>query len=121
MKKISQTVGHKKYEAICKKIGSTLWVHYNGKVITYEPQSSRSGGGGAIAEDPSKIVAPMPGKVVKILVNSGDTVSQGQVLAVMEAMKMEYSLKSHMDGKVKKVNSKLNQQVELGAILVELE
>ena len=48
-----------------------------------------------------KIVAPMPGKVISLLVNEGDTVRAGQDILILEAMKMENRIKSPVDGTVK--------------------
>ena len=47
--------------------------------------------------------------------------SSGETLVVMEAMKMEYALKAQMDGTVESLKTKANDQVELGAVLVELK
>ena len=68
-----------------------------------------------------KIVSLMPGKITKIFVKEGDTVVQGQALVVMEAMKMEYTLKSDLSTAVEKVNVELSQQVTLGQLLVQLK
>jgi len=52
------------------------------------------------SEKGTKITAPLPGTVIKILVNVGDTVTAGQNIIILEAMKMENSITSHTDGKV---------------------
>lgn len=67
------------------------------------------------------ILAPMPGKVTKIFVKPNDTVTKGQALLVMEAMKMEYTLKSDVDTSVDKVNVELNQNITLGFLMIELK
>jgi acetyl/propionyl-CoA carboxylase alpha subunit len=66
-------------------------------------------------------VSPMPGKITKIIVQAGQSVKEGDSIIVMEAMKMEYTLKSSINAKVKKINCQVNEQVTLGALLVELE
>ena len=58
-----------------------------------------------------RITSPMPGKVIDIRVKPGDEVEKDQVLAVMEAMKMEHSLKSPRDGIVKMVGAETGEQV----------
>ena len=68
-----------------------------------------------------KIISLMPGKITKIFVKEGDTVVQGQALVVMEAMKMEYTLKSDLSTMVEKVNVELGQQVTLGQLLIQLK
>ena len=66
------------------------------------------------------IKAPMPGKITKIFVNQGDTVEKSQALLVMEAMKMEYTLKSDSSTTIEKVNVQLGDQVILGHLLIQL-
>jgi len=67
------------------------------------------------------ITAPMPGKITKVFVKVGDPVKQGQPLLVMEAMKMEYTLKSDIETTVEKINVELNQQVSLNFLMIELK
>lgn len=69
---------------------------------------------------PLPVVAPMPGLIVKVHVQVGDTVSAGQGVVSMEAMKMENELRSTTAGTVKAVLAKPGQAVEKGAVLVEL-
>ncbi len=72
-------------------------------------------------EGKQTINAPMPGKVVKILVKTGDEVVEGQGLVVVEAMKMENELKSPKGGKVTEVLAKEGTAVENGAPLIVVE
>ena len=66
-------------------------------------------------------VAPMPGKVVKLLVAPGDPVTAGQTLLVLEAMKMEHAVKAHEAGTVARVCVALGEQVEAEALLAVVE
>jgi acetyl/propionyl-CoA carboxylase alpha subunit len=66
------------------------------------------------------LTAPMPGAVVRILVSVGDTVEAGQPLLVLEAMKMEHTIRSPEDGTVAAINVKEGEQVAIGAVLAEL-
>jgi len=66
------------------------------------------------------VKAPMPGKVIAVNVAIGDTVEKGQVLVVMEAMKMEHSLPAPRDGVVESVGMELGAQVAEGLVLVGL-
>jgi len=75
-----------------------------------------SGGGG-----PQQVTAPMPGKVVRVLVSPGDAVVPKQGLVVVEAMKMENELKATRAGTVKAVRAVEGQSVEAGALLVTVE
>jgi biotin carboxyl carrier protein len=68
-------------------------------------------------EGPQRIDAPMPGKVVRVLVKQGDQVQEGQGLVVVEAMKMENELKSPKAGVVKELHAQEGQPVEAGAKL----
>jgi 3-methylcrotonyl-CoA carboxylase alpha subunit len=66
------------------------------------------------------VKAPMPGKVIAMNVKAGDTVTRGQTLAVMEAMKMEHSLGAPRDGVVESVSGAVGEQVAEGLVLVQL-
>ncbi|HVP36333.1 MAG TPA: biotin/lipoyl-containing protein [Terriglobales bacterium] len=67
------------------------------------------------------VFAPMPGRILKILVSEGEKVRKKQSLAIVEAMKMEHEIKSALDGIVKKVNFKENQMVDTEEPIMELE
>lgn len=73
------------------------------------------------AEGKQTVLAPMPGKIVKVFVKPGDEVKEGQGLVVVEAMKMENELKSPKAGKILEVNAKEGTAVENGAPLVVVE
>ncbi|WP_454831363.1 acetyl/propionyl/methylcrotonyl-CoA carboxylase subunit alpha [Pseudoxanthomonas wuyuanensis] len=84
-------------------------------VAAYRPgDSSESAGDG-------RVVAPMPGRVVMIKAKAGDTVSSGQELLIMEAMKMELALKAPRDGVVGELRAVAGDFVEADAVLVILE
>ena len=67
------------------------------------------------------LVAPMPGKVIEVKVKKGDKVKAGDTLIIIEAMKMEHSIKATENGKVAKLMVSLNQQVDNGATLLVLD
>jgi len=69
-------------------------------------------------EGPQRVDAPMPGKVVRVMVKAGDEVQEGQGLVVVEAMKMENELKSPKAGKVTELHAVEGAAVESGAKLV---
>jgi len=71
--------------------------------------------------DGATVSAPMPGKVVKALVKEGDEVEKGQGVIVVEAMKMENELKSHVAGKVKLIAVENGENVDAGQQLVVIE
>jgi biotin carboxyl carrier protein len=70
---------------------------------------------------PQRIVAPMPGKVVRVLVKTGDIVGARQPIVVVEAMKMENELRASGEGTVAAIHVKEGASVDAGALLVELE
>jgi biotin carboxyl carrier protein len=101
----------------------TFWFHLNGETYsmvgsTRQRRGSKAGG---TLGDPGQSLSPMPGKVIKLLIKVGDKVNAGDVLLIMEAMKMEYTLKALADGKVADVNCAPGDQVALGALLVKIE
>ena len=84
------------------------------EVPDFEAEAEALAGGDAVK-------APMPGKIIALNVKAGDTVEKGQVVAVMEAMKMEHALTAPRDGVVEAVGAKLGAQVPEGEVLVALE
>ena len=71
--------------------------------------------------DKSRLVSPMPGKVVKINVKEGDTVNEGTIMMVVEAMKMENNIVAPGQAKVKKILVAEGQMVDNKMQLIELE
>jgi len=65
--------------------------------------------------------APLPGAITKVLVAAGDTVAEGDGLVVLEAMKMEHTLRAHGAGIVRDVLAAAGQQVDVGDLLVSVE
>lgn len=112
-------VDHKVQAQLIKDI---LWVHYKGRVFTVEAgtghKSRKKKGAGGSSD---KIAAPMPGKVTKVLLKEGSAVSAGQAVLVMEAMKMEYTLKSEIEGVIESVDCTVGEQVALGKALVKIK
>jgi acetyl/propionyl-CoA carboxylase alpha subunit len=82
---------------------------------------SREGAAARRESGPQRVTAPMPGKVVRVLVKAGDEVKTRQALLVVEAMKMENELRAARDGRVREVFVSEGQLVEAGASLVLVE
>lgn len=78
---------------------------------------------GAASQGPVKteIRAPMPALVVKVEVNEGDLIREGQGLVILEAMKMENEIRAHTAGKVKQVFVTAGEAVEKDEVLILLE
>ncbi len=73
------------------------------------------------AEDANAVKAIMPGKVLRVMVKPGDAVANGDVVLILEAMKMENELRAHKAGTVKAVHAAPGQDVEMAQVLVEIE
>ena len=86
--------------------------------LTHLAQSSH---GAAGKGGPQKITAYMPGQVVEILVEEGQTVSEGQGVLVLEAMKMKNEICAEADGRVRRILVTAGQAVEGGDALFEIE
>jgi biotin carboxyl carrier protein len=74
-----------------------------------------------LTEGKQLVCAPMPGRILKIMVSEGEKVKKKQSLVIVEAMKMEHEIKSALNGVVKKVNFKENQMVDTEEPIMELE
>ena len=72
------------------------------------------------AQGAVKISAPMPGKILGVKANAGDAVKKGQVIVVLEAMKMENDIVAPQDGTVASINAAAGDAVEAGATLATL-
>lgn len=66
------------------------------------------------------LVSPMPGKIFKILKEEGSSVKKGEAILILEAMKMEHSIRSDKDGTVKKIFYKVGELVQGGVTLAEV-
>jgi biotin carboxyl carrier protein len=98
----------------------TALTEYQTEVI--DPRLWRGRKHGALeAEGRQQITAPMPGKIVKVLVGQGDAVEAGQGLMVVEAMKMQNEIRSPKSGKVEKLLAKEGQAVNAGDVLAWVE
>ena len=71
--------------------------------------------------DPRIILSFIPGTVLEIFVKPGQSVSKGEILMILDAMKMQNKLKCSMDGKVKSIAVKKGDKVSKGTVLLELE
>lgn len=79
------------------------------------------GGAGGALTDPSKIFAPMPGKIVKLMVSRGDVVEPKKHLVIVEAMKMEHIIVARGRGTVTAVNFAVGDQCDTDTPIIELE
>lgn len=86
-----------------------------------DPRDSSAGSGAVAAGGPQKIVAQMPGKVVRVLVAQGEQVEAGQGLVVVEAMKMQNELKAPRAGRIAALLAREGGTVTAGEVLATIE
>jgi biotin carboxyl carrier protein len=97
--------------------GRNVWIHYRGETWRVERPVERPAGA---PEEEHDLTAPMPGRVVKVLVAEGEKVVKGAPLLLLEAMKMEHEIRSPRDGEVTRVFRKSGEMVAMGDPLVEI-
>lgn len=103
--------------ATVAKVGDCWWVHFKGHTFNFEriePGASQSG-------DEGGLTAPMPGKVLQVLVEVGQTVSAGETLMVLEAMKMEHRILAAAPGSITEIHFAAGEQVQQGSILLAMD
>lgn len=103
-----------------KKSGSTrhLWVSLAGCHFDRRLEQARaSTAEGLNQDDQGKILAPVPGKVITVLATSGGQISSGDIILVLESMKMEFEVKAARDGVITTVEVKPGDQVTAGQVL----
>ena len=100
-----------------------VWVGNTGFAVELrDPRSLRSRNRGAVDEKgPRKILAPMPGRIVRLLVGENSEVEAGQGILVVEAMKMQNEIKSPRKGVVKKLSATPGAAVNPGDVLAIIE
>jgi biotin carboxyl carrier protein len=102
-----------------------LLAYLGGRNVTVSVNGRRTGraaaDSGAGAHGVQQVVAPMPGRVVRVLVAAGDEVQARQPIVVVEAMKMENELRSPKAGRVRDIAVTAGTSVEAGRVLVVIE
>jgi biotin carboxyl carrier protein len=121
---LSLRIGNKAYEVKCERVGGEmhLWVgsvRYAAEVR--DPRSLRSRMRAADDHGPRKLTAPMPGKVVRILLAEGAEVHAGGGVLVVEAMKMQNEVKSPKKGTIQKIVVSEGAAVNAGDVLAIVE
>jgi biotin carboxyl carrier protein len=115
------------YEIDILEADEALMVLVNGQPFQVEIQDEQqkrlraATGKGEAKAGKRTVAAPMPGKVVKLLVKPGDTVKPGDGVIVVEAMKMENELKAPAAGTIKEIRAEEGKAVSGGEVLVVIE
>ena len=119
--KLDLRIAGKRVTAYISSDNARSWVTINGQtfVLTKSSGARRSSHGGQ--HTAGELTAPMPGQVRAVNVNEGDTVTKGQTLLVLEAMKMEIRIQAPRAGKIAKLLVKQGQTVEREQVLIEVE
>jgi acetyl-CoA/propionyl-CoA carboxylase biotin carboxyl carrier protein len=89
--------------------------------IRKKPKPRKRGGGGGAAASGDAVTAPMQGTVVKVAVEEGQTVAAGDLVVVLEAMKMENPVTAHKDGVVTGLSVEAGAAITQGTVIAELK
>ena len=113
------TVGDRTSTVLLADDGLTTWVHVDGTshAVTELPATRAAAGAGAHDGD---VLSPMPGAIISLPAAAGAAVVRGEVLVVVEAMKMEHALTAPHDGSVESVAVRVGDQVAVGQLLVSV-
>jgi biotin carboxyl carrier protein len=121
---LSLRIGNLAYEVKSERLANDLHLWVGSTCFAVEVRDPRSLRGRTRAGDdhgPRKITAPMPGKVVRLLVREGEEVEPGRGVAVVEAMKMQNEIKSPKKGTIQKILVGEGAAVNAGDVLAIVE
>lgn len=121
---LSLRIGNKAYEVKCERVASDLHLWVGSARFAAEVRDPRSLRGRVRAVDdhgPRKLTAPMPGKIVRVLVSEGASVEAGAGVLVVEAMKMQNEIKSPKKGTIQKILVSEGAAVNAGDVLAIVE
>lgn len=121
---LSLRIANKAYEVKCERVAGDLHLWVGSARFAAEVRDPRSLRGRACAVDdhgPRKLTAPMPGKVVRVLVDQGSQVEAGVGVLVVEAMKMQNEIKSPKKGTIQKILVGEGTAVNAGEVLAIVE
>src|SRR6266545_2672187 len=119
--KLDLLIDGKRVTAYVSSDNAKRWVTVNGQTFVLTKPAAGAQRRGAGHDHASELAAPMPGQVRAVNVAEGESVTKGQTLLVLEAMKMEIRIQAPRAGKVMKLLVKQGQTVEREQILIEIE
>ena len=120
MKNYTITVNGNVYDVCVEEAGSSSVTNASQTKAAPKAAPKAAGAAPTGAQGAIKIPAPMPGKVLKVVASAGATVKKGDVLLVLEAMKMENDIVAAQDGVVATMNVAAGQSVESGEVLATM-
>ena len=121
---LSVRLGNKAYEVKCERVGVDVHIWVGSQRFAAEvrdPRSLRSRSHAIDDQGPKKLTAPMPGKVVRILLSQGIEVEAGAGVLVVEAMKMQNEVKSPKKGTIQRILVSEGAAVNAGDVLAIVE
>src|ERR1700730_14698542 len=121
---LSLRIGNQAYEVKCERIAGEMNVWVGSARFSAEVRDPRSLRGRVRTLDehgPRKLTAPMPGKIVRVLVNVGEEVEAGAGVLVVEAMKMQNEIKSPKKGTIRRILVGEGAAVNAGDVLAIVE
>ena len=123
MRKFNITVNGKTYEVDVEEVGGALSDPVAAAPVaapTPAPAAAPQAAPSAPVAGATQVVAPMPGSIVAVKVNVGDTVKNGDLVVVLEAMKMENEIFASADGKVVGISVNAGDSVNSGDVLISI-
>ena len=121
---LSLRIGNQAYEVKCERVAGDMHLWVGSERFAAEVRDPRSLRGRVRVMDdhgPKKLTAPMPGKIVRVLVREGAAVEAGAGVLVVEAMKMQNELKSPKKGTIQKILVSEGTAVNAGDVLAIVE
>jgi biotin carboxyl carrier protein len=121
---LSLRIGNQAYEVKCERVAGEMHLWVGSARFAVDVRDPRSLRGRVRAVDdhgPKKLTAPMPGKIVRVLVNQGAEVEAGSGVVVVEAMKMQNEIKSPKKGTIQKILVSEGAAVNAGDVLAIVE
>ena len=120
MKKFNITVNGQAYEVEVEEVGGAVSAAPAPKAAPAPAAAPAPKAAAAVPAGAATVSAPMPGKIMSVAVKPGDAVKRGQVLLILEAMKMQNEIMAPGDGKVADVRVAAGQSVNTGDVMVVL-
>ena len=125
MKKYNITVNGTTYEVVVEEVGEVAAAPvYSAPVVqapVVTPSAAPKATAAPVAADASAVTSPMPGTILEVKVSAGQTVKKGDVICVLEAMKMENDIPAPCDGVVASINVQKGASVGAGDVIATLK